>query len=327
MNDLRSRSISRIAQAVRDNRRFLVATHVRPDGDAAGSLLGMTYMLRALGKIADPFTQDPIPPDYFFLTGAESVRHEIPDPSLYDAAILVDCGDFERVGPALQEAISRVPLLINIDHHISDAPFGHLFWVDTSASSACQMLYELCLEIPVALDENISSQLYTGILTDTGSFRFSNTNQQVLQIAADLVKAGAKPDVIAQQVFDSAVPQRLRLLARVLSTVSFHADDRLATAELTRAMFQETDSSPLDSDGFINQLRSVKTVQIAIMFREGDDDSLIYVSMRSKGKVDVASLARKHGGGGHRNAAACRAPGSIEDVRAQFTREAMGYLI
>jgi phosphoesterase RecJ-like protein len=250
----------------------------------------------------------------------------VDSPESYDAAIMVDCGDYHRVGPPLEEAIGQVPYLINIDHHLNDAPFGDIFWVNPRASSTSEMLYDLAEQIPLAPDADIATQLYTGILTDTGSFRFSNTTERVLEIARRLVNCGARPSFIAEQVYDSSSPQRIQLLARVLATVQFHADDQLVTAELTQQMFNETGTSPSDTESFINHLRSVKTARMAILFRE-EKDGVINVSMRSKGSVDVASMARTFGGGGHYHAAAFRVKRTtLAEARARFTHEALSCL-
>lgn len=325
MNRTPSEIVSAVVDAIVKRHRFLVVTHVRPDGDAAGSLLAMTFILRKLGKEADPFCEDPLPTGHDFLKGAGMIRHEAFDPSPYDAAVIVDCGDFQRVGSRLAEIVGRIPMLINIDHHVTNSPFGHVRWIETSASSTCEMLFDLADSLSVTLDPDIAAQLYTGILTDTGSFRFANTNHRVLEIAAKLVAAGVKPAFVAQNIYDSAPPQRLRLLAQVLPTVRFFLDDRLATAELTQKMFNDTGTSFVDSDSFINELRSVKPVEMAMLFREGND-GLIYVSMRSKERVDVATFARRHGGGGHRLAAAFRVPGAMEAVRSAITGEALSYI-
>lgn len=325
MNEQQNHIVRSLVEAIRKNDRFLVATHIRPDGDAVGSVLGLTFMLRRLGKSADPYCQDPAPPSYEFLPGSQAIQRKLSRPDLYDVAVMVDCADSLRVGPALGEAIGEIPFLINIDHHVSNAPFGNISWVQSSASSTCEMLYDLSLNLPVVMDPEIASQLYTGLLTDTGSFRFSNTNQRVLQIAMELVAAGARPDYIAQEVYDSAPPQRLRLLAQSLSTVTFHSDNRLATAELTREMFAETSTSPVDSEGFINHLRSVKSVEIAMMFRE-ETGGVVHVSMRSKGGADVATFAQRYHGGGHKRAAAFRIAGELNAIRMEFTREAARYL-
>jgi bifunctional oligoribonuclease and PAP phosphatase NrnA len=317
--------IEDLVASIRSNQRFLVATHVRPDGDAIGSVLSMAHMLQRLGKKADPYCQDPAPTAYKFLPAAHSIRDAVPRPSLYDVAILVDCGEFLRVGPALAESIRQVPLLVSIDHHVSHTSFGDLFWNTTSACSTCEMLYDLCLRLPLTVDSDLATTLYTGLLADTGSFRFSNTNQRVLEIAASLVAAGADPAFIAEQVYDSASVESLRLLARVLATLSFHASGRLATAEMSRKMFSETAATPADAEGFINFLRSVKPVEMAMLFREGTEGN-VHVSMRSKGDVDVASFAQRQGGGGHRHAAAFEISGRLGAIRSRFTKDAQLYL-
>jgi phosphoesterase RecJ-like protein len=181
------------------------------------------------------------------------------------------------------------------------------------------------MSLSLAPDAVLSSVLYTGILTDTGSFRFSNTNRRVFEIVSLLVEMGADPAHIATQIYDSATPEKLKLLTQVLGTVKFCADSRIVTAELSRSMLSFSSSSYMDSEGFINHLRSVKSVDLAILFREVND-GLVHISMRSRGGVDVAKLAQRHGGGGHRQAAACRIPGSLHSVRSMFIDEAVMYI-
>lgn len=318
-------TIQEIITAIQFSQCFLVATHIRPDGDAIGSVLSMTHMLRQMGKQADPYCNDPVPAAYRFLPLVHTIRDRVSQPSHYEVAILVDCGEFLRVGSALADAINQVSFLITIDHHINHAGFGNIFWNNTGACSTCEMLYDLSLRLPITLDGDLATTLYTGILADSGSFRFSNTNQRVLEIAAQLVAAGAEPAFIAEQVYDSTSVASLRLLARTLATLAFYADDRLATAEMTQEMFSETASSPSDAEGFINFLRSVKTVSMAMLFREGPDGK-IHVSMRSRGSTDVAAFAQRQGGGGHRHAAAFEVEGAIEGIRSHFTSEALSYL-
>jgi phosphoesterase RecJ-like protein len=187
------------------------------------------------------------------------------------------------------------------------------------------MLYDLAMSIPLALDCDVATCLYTGLMTDTGSFRFSNTTERVLEVARDLVRSGADPSYIAEQVYDSSSPEQLKLLSQVLTSVRFLARDRLVTAELSQKMLLETSTSAADSESFINHLRSVRPVEIAMLFKE-EKDGLINVSMRSKGMVDVATFAQRLGGGGHRHAAAFRVRGHLNDVRLQVTQKALEYL-
>ncbi|WP_170920341.1 DHH family phosphoesterase [Desulfacinum hydrothermale] len=325
MNENRVSVLHDIQQAIRQAKRCAVATHVRPDGDAVGALLAAATLLRKLGKQVDAYCQDPPPPGHDFLAGVQSIRHTWDPDADYDAAFLVDCGELQRVGGVLAEKIIRVPVIVNIDHHVNHDPFGTVAWVDPQASSTCEMLYTLSRHLGVEPDKDMAEQLYTGILTDTGSFRFSNTTHKVLRMAAELVARGAEPAFIAGRVYDSASPGRLHLLAKVLETVEYHADCRLATAQLTQAMFRQTHTNREDAEGFINHLRSVKTVVMAVLFRE-DVDQVVHVSLRSKSPVDVAAFARAHGGGGHRHAAAFRMQGPLEQVRHAVTREAVRLL-
>ncbi len=326
MSEQKTLKIREIISAIRKNQRFMVATHVNPDGDAIGALLGMKLILQRLGKSVDAYAQDRVPPEFEFLPQARAIHNKPLESVEYEVAILVDCGDFERVGKELSRFISRgAPFVINIDHHVTSKPFGDICWVETSASSTCEMLYDLCVSLSLAPDAALSSVLYTGILTDTGSFRFSNTTRRVFEIVSVLVEMGADPAHIATQIYDSATPEKLKLLAQVLGTMEFHADSRIVTAELSRSMISDSSSSYMDSEGFINHLRSVKSVDLAMLFRELSD-GLVHISMRSRGGIDVATLAQRHGGGGHRRAAACRVPGSLHSVRSTFIAEAVRYI-
>ncbi len=325
MSEQKTSKIRRVISAIRDNDRFMVATHVHPDGDALGSLLGMKFILERLGKKADIFAQDKIPPEFEFLPQTKAIRNKPIQSAKYDAAILVDCGDFERVGDELAGFISGLPFIINIDHHVPNRPFGNISWVEQSACSTCEMLFDLCMSLSLAPDANLSSVLYTGLITDTGSFRFSNTNRRVLEVAAVLVEMGADPVYLATQIYDSATPEKLKLLAQVLGTLQFHTGARIVTAELSRSMLANSSSSYMDSEGFINHLRSVKSADLAILFREVND-GLIHVSMRSREGIDVAKLAQRYGGGGHKQAAACRISGTLHAVRSMFVGEAVSYM-
>jgi bifunctional oligoribonuclease and PAP phosphatase NrnA len=325
MIETREESIQRIVSVINAHQRFLVATHVRPDGDAVGSVLAMTAMLRKLGKDADAYCQDPPPPTQEFLFGVKEMLHDGTRVSDYEVVILVDCGDLERVGDALATQLDQAGLLINIDHHISSKPFGDIYWVEGGASSTCEMLFELSRAIPLELDALIAAQLYTGILMDTGSFRFANTTTRALEIAAALVDAGAQPGFIAEQVYDSISPNRLQLLAEVLGSLEYHADQRVVTGTITPEMYIRTSTSYSDSDSFITYLRSVKTVQVAMLFRQ-ESDGIVYASLRSKGEVDVANFAERYGGGGHRRAAALRVRGDFDRTCKQITEAMLRYL-
>jgi phosphoesterase RecJ-like protein len=325
MSDMKSLKIREVISAFRNYERFMLFTHVHPDGDALGAIMGTQLILRRLGKTADAFTQDPYSPEYGFLPNVREIRSKLSGPAQYDAAVLLDCGDLERVGDRFLEAVKGSAFLINIDHHLVNKPFGNVSWVETGASSTCEMLFDLCMSLSLPPDKDLATALYTGILTDTGSFRYSNTNARVFEIISALVGFGAEPARIAAHVYDSATPEKLRLLATVLGTMEFHASSRIVTAQLSRSMLSNASSTYTESEGFINHLRSVKSADMAIFFRE-NDDGLIHISMRSRGDINVARLAQRFGGGGHKQAAACRIPGDLGSVRSMFIAEAVNYI-
>jgi len=304
--------IEAIARELRDNKRFLLTTHVNPDGDAIGSLGALALVLEDLGKQVVAYCQDEIPGFLRFLPYSERIVREIPGPNRFDVAVVLDCGELDRIGNAA-EALQQVEKIIHIDHHSSSDDFGQLNLVRPECSSTAEILYEIFQVIPASLSSEAAENIYTAILTDTGSFRFANTTARALDIAAEMVALGVAPDKIASEVYESMSPERLRLLALSLNTLTLRANGRLATMQVSRAMLEETKTSVMDTDGFVNYPRGINTAEMAIFFREMDSGK-VNVSLRSRGRLNVAEFARNHDGGGHHNAAAFRAEGSLTEV-------------
>jgi phosphoesterase RecJ-like protein len=304
--------IEAIAKELRDNKRFLLTTHVNPDGDAIGSLGALALVLEDLGKEVVAYCQDEIPGFLRFLPYSERIVREIPGPNGFDVAVVLDCGELDRIGNAA-EALQQVEKIIHIDHHSSSDDFGQLNLVRPECSSTAEILYEIFQAIPASLSSEAAENIYTAILTDTGSFRFANTTARALDIAAEMVALGVTPDKIASEVYDSMSPERLQLLALSLNTLTLRANGRLATMQVSRRMLEETKTSVMDTDGFVNYPRGINTAEMAIFFREMDSGK-VNVSLRSRGGLNVAEFARNYDGGGHHNAAAFRAEGSLTEV-------------
>ena len=304
--------IEAIAKELRDNKRFLLTTHVNPDGDAIGSLGALALVLEDLGKEVVAYCQDEIPGFLRFLPYSERIVREIPGPNGFDVAVVLDCGELDRIGNAA-EALQQVEKIIHIDHHSSSDDFGQLNLVRPECSSTAEILYEIFQAIPASLSSEAAENIYTAILTDTGSFRFANTTARALDIAAEMVALGVTPDKIASEVYDSMSPERLHLLALSLNTLTLRANGRLATMQVSRRMLEETKTSVMDTDGFVNYPRGINTAEMAIFFREMDSGK-VNVSLRSRGGLNVAEFARNYEGGGHHNAAAFRAEGSLTEV-------------
>jgi phosphoesterase RecJ-like protein len=304
--------IEAIAKELRDNKRFLLTTHVNPDGDAIGSLGALALVLEDLGKEVVAYCQDEIPGFLRFLPYSERIVREIPGPNGFDVAVVLDCGELDRIGNAA-EALQQVEKIIHIDHHSSSDDFGQLNLVRPECSSTAEILYEIFQAIPASLSSEAAENIYTAILTDTGSFRFANTTARALDIAAEMVALGVAPDKIASEGYDSMSPERLQLLALSLDTLTLRANGRLATMQVSRRMLEETKTSVMDTDGFVNYPRGINTAEMAIFFREMDSGK-VNVSLRSRGGLNVAEFARNYEGGGHHNAAAFRAEGSLTEV-------------
>ena len=304
--------IATIARELENNERFLVATHVNPDGDAIGSLGALALVLEGMGKQVVAYCQDEVPGFLRFLPYADRIVREISGPDHFDVAVVLDCGELDRIGRAV-EVLQHVRKIIHIDHHSSSDDFGQINLVQPECSSTAEILYEIFQAIPVSLTRETAENIYTAILTDTGSFRFANTTPRALAIAAEMVALGVLPEKVAGEIYDSMSPERIELLSLSLNTLTLRKNGRVAAMHVSRRMLEETGTSLIDTDGFVNYPRAISTAEIAIFFREMDADE-VNVSLRSRGGLNVAEFARIHGGGGHHNAAACRLRGSLAEV-------------
>lgn len=317
--------IATIAQELKNNERFLLATHVNPDGDAIGSLGALALVLEGMGKQVVAYCQDEVPEFLRFLPYADRIVREISGLDRFEVAVVLDCGAFDRIGSAV-EVLQHVGKIIHIDHHSSSGDFGQLNLVRPECSSTAEILYEIFQAIPVSLTPEVAENIYTAILTDTGSFRFANTTARTLAIAAEMVSLGVAPEKVAGEIYDSMSPERIELLARSLDTLTLRSNGRVAAMHVSRRMLEETGTSLIDTDGFVNYPRAISTAEIAIFFRELAADE-VNVSLRSRSGHDVAEFARIHGGGGHHNAAAFRLGGSLSEVVEKVLTEAGEFIV
>jgi len=317
--------IATIAQELKNNERFLMATHVNPDGDAIGSLGALALVLEGMGKQVVAYCQDEVPEFLRFLPYADRIVSEISGLDRFEVAVVLDCGALDRIGNAA-EVLQHVGQIIHIDHHSSSGDFGQLNLVRPEYSSTAEILYEIFQAIPVSLTPEVAENIYTAILTDTGSFRFANTTARTLAIAAEMVSLGVVPEKVAGEIYDSMSPERIELLARSLDTLTLRSNGRVAAMHVSQRMLEETGTSLIDTDGFVNYPRAISSAEIAIFFREMDADE-VNVSLRSRGGLDVAEFAQIHGGGGHHNAAAFRLGGSLSEVVEKVLAEAGEFIV
>ena len=305
--------VNQIIAAINKGKSFVITAHVRLDGDALGSELAFYLMLQDMGKMAVIYNQDETPQQYHFLPGAQSIVNELGNIEQYDVCIVLDCSNLDRVGKE-SERIGKIKTLINIDHHISNGGFCSLSMLDGHASSTGELLYRLMREMRYPLTKDICTNLYAAIITDTGGFRYSSTHQDTLRAAGDLVEKGADPQWISENIYENDSPTRLKLLAKVLENMSLDLENKVGSLFVTQEALTQTGSSLDHAEGFVDIPRSVKGIDISVLYTQLEN-KYFKISLRSKGQINVESVARKFGGGGHINAAACRIKGDINEVK------------
>jgi len=305
--------IRSIVNSVKTSKKILLLGHIGPDGDSLSSQLAIYLALKKMGKDVQIWSRDPLPNLYSFLPASAEIKcvGEKPPSESFDIIFVMDVGAKSRVGFPIPDFSSQ---LINVDHHPGVAKFGTINCLDDTACATAEIVYRIVLELGVKLDKDIATNIYTGIITDTGSFRFRNTSKETFKIAAHLVECGVSPSVIAEKVFYSLPYFRLRLLTRCLNTLDMNKDDGVASVVLRLEDYAAENIPVTYTEDFINFPRSLEGVKAAVFFKEVEKD-IYKVSLRSKGDVDVSEVARTLGGGGHINAASGTASGKLSEVK------------
>lgn len=307
--------LKKIVEEIRTAQSFLIVSHENPEGDAIGSMLALALALKGQGKRVWVLNQDPIPQTLMFLPGAEGIQHQVPVDEGFDIAFALDCGDQKRLGKEFAK-VRQIGKTINIDHHVSNQNYGDIHWVDPAACAAAEMVFDLLRAIPATIDLPIAENIYTGVLTDTGSFHYSNTSPKALGVARTCLLAGVDPWKVAEKVYESHPLPRLRLLPLVLETLAVTEEGRVSSVVITQKMLEEVQASVAMTEDFINFPRSLEGAEVALLFREITPEKY-RVSLRSRRNVDVSRIAMDFEGGGHRNAAGCTVAGSLSEVKAK----------
>jgi len=303
-----------IVKVIGEGERFLVCSHSRPDGDAVGSVLAMGMLLEQMGKRADLVTADRIPVVYRGLPGADGMRTAMRVHGPYDAVILLECDGVERTR---LEGLEKF-FLVNIDHHASGIEFAHINWIDHEAACVGEMVFRLYKALGARITPDAATCMYTTVLTDTGGFIYGGTRASTFELARELTLAGADPIRIAQQVYFSTPMSKLLLLGAALQNL--HREGRLAWLWITHQDMMRSCALEEDCEGIVNYALSIAEVEAATFLRELAENR-IRVSLRSKGKINVAEIAERLGGGGHENAAGCTLDGPLSRAREQIVGE------
>jgi phosphoesterase RecJ-like protein len=311
--------LSEVLRQIEGRQRFLLTSHARPDGDAVGSALACCQILRGMGKYADVVLRDGVPRIYGPLPFAGEVLQADRVNGNYDAAIILECDGIRRTGlDGLQNRF-----LINIDHHPSGRPFADVNWIDPKAVATAELVYRLGREAGIKISPEIATCLYTAVMTDTGSFMFEGTNERTFALARELVLAGADPVRCARNIYFAHSTAKMRLLGAALSNL--HREQHLAWIWVTHEQMERAGAKEEDCEGLVNYVLSIQDVEVAAFFRELPDERF-RVSLRSKGRLNVAAIAEKFGGGGHECASGLSVDGPLALAVAQVIGQLRGGL-
>ena len=313
--------MQQVVAQLKQKNNILIAAHIHPDGDAVGSVLGLGLALERIKKKVTLYIEDAIPAVYQFLPSVHQIQKETGDIKQFDAAIILDCSDLHRIGSEA-EAVSRIPMLINIDHHTTNTRFGKLQLIDPEASSTAEIVYRVIREMDIPIDKGIAYALYTGIMADTGSFRFSNTTPAAFEISHEMVKCGADPHRVAHHVYETISLNRIKLLTMLFDSIELSENGSLSTMILTQNMLAATGTEVEDVNGLINYARRIEKVKLAVLLYERKarngrrPASEFHVSLRSDGSVNAAAIATSFGGGGHHNAAGFDIKATLPELKS-----------
>ncbi len=291
---------------MREGDRFLVVSHVQPDGDAISSTLVVGWLLRHFGKQAVMINEGSVPVRLDFLEFAASITNysQQPPTEIYDRVIAVDCADYRRIG-LVSGIFSEGVALLNIDHHPTNDGFGAVNVIRTDAAATVEILYDLMEHAGISPDKEAAAAIYTGLLTDTGGFRYSNTTPRVMNVASRMLAEGVSGHWIANHLLERMTKPQFLLLQRGLNALTFSDDNQIAWVYISVADMAQTGAIGDDLEGLVNYALNVEGVEVGILFKETENGQ-VKVSMRSSGKADVSAIAQLFGGGGHVRAAGCR---------------------
>lgn len=313
MRDLTVMPKNEILSAIGKSTNVLIISHARPDGDCLGAAFAMREYCLHAGKVADVVNDSPLPRSYVFID-KEGVYNKQSAPH-YDLVIVVDCATNTRF-TGFERHISAAKNVIWIDHHLGDQGYGNINWVDSKASSTCEMVYRLLKD--EYINTAIANYLFIGLSTDTGHFMHNNVNVDVMTIAVDLMKRGADASKLSAQLYKTRTMEKTRLIARAIDNMRFYEDGKIALIPLTSELLKSCNITSNETEGIIDYATAVIGVKVAVCMSE-EKPNVYKISFRSR-EENVASVAEAFGGGGHKYAAGCQICGQFEDVIDKLIR-------
>jgi len=301
--------VSKIVSKIKDCRRIAVTSHLRPDGDSICTGLALYYMAKQLGKEVSLINKDRTPFPFFNLPDINLISIGQIPPDGFDAVILLECANVSRSGHDHLDNYFK----INIDHHYSNDYYADLDWVEPEAAAVACLAFKLGKELNIDFTPIISSHLYCAIISDTGSFQFSNTKAQALETCAHLIRSGAEPMKVSDLIFNNNPPEKIKLLGQVLSTLQMNAAGSIGIVTMFQDFLDSFEHKEIDTEDITTLVRSIRGLEMVLFFKQMDDQTF-RVSLRSKGDANSALVAEHFDGGGHRHAAGFTVHGSYDDL-------------
>ncbi len=324
MTNLKKKDLVSFKKSIEEADNIYLASHISPDGDSLGSLLGLGHALKKLDKDINLVKVDDLPKSFAFLPGIGDIDN-INDYSNIDLFISLDCADQYRLGDKGIKAYENAKKTVNIDHHISNTNYADLNLVDAKASSTCEIVYEILKLLGFELDKDIANCLYTGISTDTGSFKFSNTSAKTHRIAAELIDLGVDLDRISIELYQNNSIESTGVFIDTVSSISFYEDNKIAVAKVNKEILNKNNAGWEDTEDIISFIRNISGVELACLLKEYDEKE-IKISLRSKNYLDVSYICKQFSGGGHIRAAGCTIEASIEEAESLILKEARKHI-
>lgn len=308
-------------QFIESNDDFLVVSHIDPDGDAASSTLAISWILKQMNKKFTMINEGNTPGKFNFLWNFAGIINysDTPPSRSFEHVISVDCADFSRIGK-VKALFNPTTQILNIDHHRTNDYYGAFQLIKEDAAATAEVLYDLAMELQIKWSTELGNSIYTGLLTDTGGFRYANTTPKVMRIAAEMLQLGVDGNDLADRLLEKLTYSHIILLQKALATLDFTADKRISWVSVTLQDIAEAGASNEDLEGLVNYPRNIEGIEVGILFKEVEVNKY-KISMRSAGIADVALIAKSFGGGGHFRAAGCTIPGELQDIIAKVVKE------
>jgi phosphoesterase RecJ-like protein len=309
--------VQKAINEIKKAKSIILFTHRDPDGDAIGTMIALYIALKSMNKKVEMFSSDPVPEMYKFLPHSKKVMLKLPKNKKYDLAIVADCGGIERIDGKfnVRDVVKRI---VNIDHHPDNTRFGDVNYIE-GISSVSEIVYKLLCEMKVKITKEIAECLYTGIMTDTGNFRYDYTTADTFEIAQRLIRSGAQLSKIAMSVYETKTLPSVRILGAAMYNLESSKSGRVAWTVLSQKTMDDIGAKSEDLTGLVDNIRSIKDVEVAILFRQEEDG--IKVNFRSKFKVNVSKIAGRLGGGGHVRASGALLKCSLKEAKVRVLKE------